>query len=110
MTLVDIIISAIHKKVSLQIVHQAYTKLVSPVRIGWKTTKKQGRHMNVLVYQFGGYSAHGLQADGSMDNYRCLDVSEITSALAIGGPWHGGYGLPTERSACVDDVIAGPPI
>jgi hypothetical protein len=49
MTREEIIISAIHKNVSPQIGHQAYTELISPVPIGWKTTDKKVRPRNVLV-------------------------------------------------------------
>lgn len=110
MTVEDVIIAAIRQKVSLEVVYKNHARHISPVRIGWKTTDKEGLHKNLLCYQFGGYSSRGLKPLGSPDNYRCWHLDDISSAVPIDSTWHGAYGWPRERSNCVDDVIAGPPI
>jgi hypothetical protein len=108
MTVEQALISAINHQVSVQVDHQGHSKWISPVRLGWKTTKKDGLHKNLFCYQFGGYSSRGLKPDGSMDNYRCWNLDDVTSVLPINAAWHGGYGFPKEPSDCIDDVIAGP--
>ena len=110
MTVEQVLLSAINNKTSLEVIYQNQTRLIAPIRYGWKTTEKEGLHKNLMCYQFGGYSSRGLGPDGSMQNYRCWNLEDISSAVPIEAPWHGGYGWPKERSSCIDDVIAGPPI
>ncbi len=109
MSVEDVIISAIHHKVSLEVIYKGHKRWISPVRIGWKTTDKDGLHKNVFCYQFGGYSSRGLMPNGSMENYRCWSLDDIQSAVPIQSGWHGSYGWSKEPSNCIDDVIAGPP-
>lgn len=110
MTVEQVLVSAIENHISLEVVYNKESRLISPVRIGWKTTKKEGLHKNLFCYQFGGYSSRGLAPDGSMENYRCWNLQGIASANPIEAKWHGGYGFPKEPSNCIDRLIAGPPI
>ena len=110
MSIEQVLISAINNKSSLEVFYKGHLRRISPVRFGRKTTEKDGLHKNLMCYQFSGYSSRGLKPDGSMENYRCWNLEDITTALPIEAPWHGGYGWPKEGSTCIDDVIAGPPI
>src|SRR5580704_6733091 len=106
----DVIASAINLKICLNVTYQGHTRLVAPIRLGWKTTDEDGPHKNFFCYQLGGYSSKGLKPDGSIDNYRCWKLSDITSALPTKDHWREGTAWHTQRSKCIDDVIAGPPI
>jgi len=110
MSVEQVLISAIREKISLEVTYKGRSRLISPIRFGWKTTEKHGLHKNLMCYQFGGYSSSGLKPNGSMDNYRCWNLEDITSAVPIQADWHGGYGWPKEPSNCIDNVIAGPSI
>jgi len=100
--------SAINAHVSVEVVHKGHNKLISPIRMGWKTTKDKGKHLNLFCYQFGGYSSRGLEPHGSKANFRCWEVKDISSVLPINAPWHGTYSFGMKRSECIDDVISGP--
>lgn len=109
MSVEQVLISAIQNRSSLAVNYKGNQRLISPIRLGWKTTEKEGLHKNLMCYQFGGYSSQGLKPAGSMDNYRCWNLEDISSAVPIQAEWHGGYAWPKERSNCIDNVIAGPP-
>ena len=60
----------------------------------------------VLCYQFGGQSGSRLiQPDGSIDNWRCIDLEELSDVTIEDGAWHTA---PYDSSlvACVDYVDA----
>jgi hypothetical protein len=108
MAVEDVIIAAIRDKSSLEVMYRGFARLVSPIRFGWKTTEKDGRHKNLFCYQFGGYSSRGLGPEGSAENYRCWNMDEINAAVAIQTAPHGNYEWTTQPSNCIDDAIIGP--
>jgi hypothetical protein len=65
-------------------------------------------HVNVFVYQFGGYSERGLAPDGSPENFRCWNLEDIYSAEIIpAAGWHTGRtSWIGKESGCIDDPIA----
>jgi hypothetical protein len=109
MSVEQVIIAAIRDKISLEVNYKNHSRLISPIRLGWKTTEEEGLHKNVFCYQFDGYSSSGLRPNVSPENYRCWNLSDIYSAVPVRAPWYGSEGWPRERSSCIDDVIAGPP-
>jgi hypothetical protein len=62
--------------------------------------------VNVLFYQFEGYSRRGLREDGSSANWRCSRVSDITNAEIIDEPWHEPTQKPKTRGSCVVSIDA----
>ena len=81
MSIEQVLISAINNKSSLEVFYKGHLRRISPVRFGRKTTEKDGLHKNLMCYQFSGYSSRGLKPDGSMENYRCWNLEDITTAL-----------------------------
>ncbi|HTA22009.1 MAG TPA: hypothetical protein VK763_00630 [Terriglobales bacterium] len=75
---------------------------VCPYLIG-KSSKGE---VNVMFYQFGGYSKRGLKEDGSSANWRCSRVAEIASAEISDEPWHQPIQKPKTRGNCVVSVDA----
>jgi hypothetical protein len=63
---------------------------------------KNGRPKS-LLYQFGGGSSSGLEADGSPQSWRCLFVDELSnvSVKKLAGEWHMASNYSTLQ-ACVD--------
>jgi hypothetical protein len=77
-------------------------RMVCPYLIG-KSSKGE---VNVLYYQFGGYSLRGLKEGGSSANWRCSRVAEIASAEILDEPWHRPIQKPKTRGNCVVSVDA----
>lgn len=120
----QIIISAIQQRAGLNVNYKGTLRSVCPHRIGWKRaqprspkakkplhllkdSRKYENHINVFVYQFGGYSSRGLAPDGSADNWRCWDLEDIYSATVIPiDRWHTGAVAGANFSACIDDIVA----
>jgi len=110
MTVEDVIVAAIRRGLSLEVIYDGYARLVSPIRYGWKETEKEGMHKNLFCYQFGGYSSRGLGPDGSMQNYRCWNLENISGASVVEIPTHSGLKWTSEPSTCIDRVIVGLPV
>ena len=55
----------------------------------------------VLYYQYGGYSASGLQDDGSSGNWRCGRVADIAHVEIVDESWHQPVQKPKTRGTCV---------
>jgi hypothetical protein len=68
-----------------------------------KSSKGQ---VNILYYQFGGYSKRGLREDGSSANWRCSCIAEIASAETLDEPWHQPIQKPKTRGSCVVSIDA----
>jgi hypothetical protein len=75
---------------------------VCPYLIG----KSSGGEVNVLYYQYEGYSKRGLREDGSSANWRCNRVSDIASAEIVDEAWHQPIQKPKTRGNCVVSVDA----
>jgi hypothetical protein len=68
--------------------------------------KSSKGEVNVLYYQFGGYSKRGLKEDGSSANWRCSRIAEISSAEILDEPWHQPIQKPKTRGSCVVSIDA----
>ena len=66
-----------------------------PHSIGWT-----GNTERVLVYQFSGASSRGLPSGGE---WRCMDISEITSLMIRDCYWHSGASH-TRPQTCIKVV------
>jgi hypothetical protein len=70
-----------------------------PHAIGTKDGKEQA-----LCYQFGGRSRSRLiQPDGSPDNWRCIEISELRDASIHESAWHTAPAC-TRPQWCVDSI------
>ncbi|MBZ5667754.1 MAG: hypothetical protein LAO30_24565 [Acidobacteriia bacterium] len=70
---------------------------ICPYLIG----KSNDGEVNVLYYQYGGYSSRGLREDGSSANWRCNRISDISNAEIVDEPWHQPLEKPKTRGSCV---------
>jgi len=68
--------------------------------------KSSAGEVNVLYYQYDGYSSRGLREDGSSANWRCNRVSDIASAEIVDELWHQPAQKPKTRGSCVVSVDA----
>ncbi len=68
--------------------------------------KSKDGDVNVLYYQYDGYSSRGLQEDGSSANWRCNRISDIPSAEIVDEPWRQPIQKPKTRGSCVVFVDA----
>jgi hypothetical protein len=68
--------------------------------------KSSKGEVNVLYYQFGGYSKRGLKEDGSSANWRCSRIAEISRAEILDEPWHQPIQKPKTRGSCVVSIDA----
>jgi len=68
--------------------------------------KSKDGEVNVVYYQYDGYSSRGLQEDGSSANWRCNRISDITSAEIVDGPWREPIQKPKTRGSCVVSIDA----
>jgi hypothetical protein len=59
----------------------------------------------VLMYQFAGESRGGLKPDGSLDNWRCLRLDEISHVTVrkSNGEWHTASNYSAMQN-CVDEI------
>jgi len=69
--------------------------------------KKRG-HLQALLYQFAGGSNSDLQPDGSLANWRCLRVDELSdvSIKESAGAWHTASNYSAAAQKCVDEIEA----
>ena len=122
MSVQQVIADAIRQRIGLRVNYKGTLRDVCPHRIGSKraqpppkkyTTRikdprKYQNHINVFVYQFGGYSSSGLAPDGSPDNWRCWALEDIYDANPIPiQRWHTSQSWGVSYSGCIDDQIAG---
>ena len=70
---------------------------VCPYLIG----KSSAGEINVLYYQYQGYSKRGLQPDGSSANWRCNRISDIAIAEIIDEAWRQPIEKPRTRGSCI---------
>ncbi len=92
---------AILSKKIVTAMYQGHRRVMCPHALGWKHGKEHG-----LFYQFGGTSKSGLGPDGSPDNWRCIDIGELTSVQVSDGAWHTSTSSHSKRQTCVDRVDA----
>jgi hypothetical protein len=59
-----------------------------------------------LVYQFGGQSSSGLNKPGhSKDNWKCIDIDELSEVTIEEGAWHTAP-YDAKLQTCIDDLDA----
>lgn len=68
--------------------------------------KSNEGEVNVLYYQYEGYSGRGLREDGSSANWRCNRISDIANAGMVDEVWHQPIQKPKTRGNCVVSVDA----
>jgi hypothetical protein len=69
------------KRVVTAIYHGCYREMC-PNIIGWSNG-----HERALFYQFGGGSSSGLGPDGSYQNWRCINLAELSDVKVRDGQW-----------------------
>jgi hypothetical protein len=66
-------------------------------------TKKGVR--NALCYQFAGDSEKGLGPPGSLNNWRCIHIDELTEVESRLGEWHTAPNH-SRKAPCIDFIDA----
>lgn len=94
------IISAISERKNISFTYDGHNRECSPHAIGLKAGK-----VNVLVYQFAGYTSKGPVVGDGPSNWRCLDGSKITELEIVDGEWHT-FSNHSQPSTCIDTMIA----
>jgi hypothetical protein len=84
------------------------SKLAEPERkvCPYLLGKSSGGVLNVLFYQYDGYSKGGLKEKGSTANWRCARILDIASAEIIDEDWHAPNQKPKVRGTCVASIDA----
>ncbi|HUN59210.1 MAG TPA: hypothetical protein VMU41_13940 [Candidatus Binataceae bacterium] len=90
--------NAIRQKLTIVVDYNGYTRLLCPHAIG----RKRGKE-HLLAYQFGGDSSQPIGPDGSTQNWRCMDVAQLSNLSTRTGPWHTAPNH-TRRQTCIDDI------
>ena len=76
--------SAIGKKQIVRAIYQGLYCEMCPHAIGMRN----GRQC-ALFYQFGGQSRSGsIEPGRSKDNWKCIDIDELSEVTIEDGPWH----------------------
>ena len=75
--------AAVTAKRPIAAVYEGRYRLLCPHRLGWN---KKGQP-RVLCYQYGGESRSGLNAEGSPENWRCMDVEMLRGVELLEEPW-----------------------
>jgi hypothetical protein len=94
----ELIRNAVLERDSLSGWYKGHLRLFSPLLLGTKAGEP-----HVLGYQFGGTSEDVLGPDGSMKNWRCLRVGQLTKATVIPGIWHAAP-MGKIHQHCIDQV------
>jgi hypothetical protein len=76
-----------------------YHRLLCPHRLGWN----RGKQARALCYQFGGESESGLEPLGSMANWRCMAVDDLSQVKLLEGVWHTALNHARPQT-CVAEV------
>ena len=94
---------AVLEKKTVIAYYHGHRREMCPHVIGWKNGKE-----HALFYQFGGTSSSRAIIAGSKDNWRCLDISELSDVEVIDGPWHTASNHSRPQT-CVDEIYAEVP-
>ena len=95
----DLVRRAIVDKKIIRAVYGGLYREMCPHVLG----TKHGRHQG-LFYQFGGQSSsRPIQPDGSKDNWRCVEISKLSSVEMVEGVWHTAPNHSRPQT-CVDVV------
>jgi hypothetical protein len=93
--------TAIENRRPIAAVYHKRHRLFCPHRLG---RNKQGQH-RVLCYQYGGESESGMKAPGSSDNWRCIDLSQLSKVELLNGPWQTAANH-SRPASCIADAEA----
>jgi hypothetical protein len=59
-----------------------------------------------LFYQFGGQSSSGpIQPGRSTENWRCIEIADLSEVTIEDGPWHTAS-YSSKLKTCIDDLDA----
>ena len=94
----DLIREAILEHYQVLAMYGGHYREMCPHTLG---TKRGRRH--ALLYQFGGTSSSGLGPPGSRNNWRCLDVNDLSEVRTQTGGWHTAPNHSRPQS-CVDHI------
>jgi hypothetical protein len=76
--------AAIDKK-TIVITYNGLERIMCPHVVG----KNRNGRLHALCYQFAGRSKdRPIEADGSPNNWRCIDIEKISTILVRDGDWH----------------------
>ena len=90
---------AIENKLQVIAVYGGHERVACPHVIGYKNGKE-----HVLFWQFGGSSSSaGEIKPGVNDEWRCMEVSQMSDVTVQDGEWHTG-GSHSQPNTCVDEV------
>jgi hypothetical protein len=97
----QMIFQAIINKDIVIATYHGYVREMCPHVIG----KKNGR-AQALLYQFAGGSSRGLKPDGSLANWRCLFIDELSdvSIKKSAGEWHTASNYSAAAQHCVEEI------
>ena len=99
MSVYDIIKEAILTKKVIRAIYQGRERVMCPHALGTK-----GERFRAMFYQFDGYSSSGLAREGSPDNWRCMDLDQLSDASSEPGRWRTGENH-SKKQTCVDRVL-----
>jgi hypothetical protein len=92
---------AIQEKKIVRAIYQGLYCEMCPHAIGVRNGKQYA-----LFYQFGGRSSSGsIQPGRSKDNWKCIDIDELSEVTIEDGPWHTAP-YDSELQTCVDALDA----
>jgi hypothetical protein len=75
--------AAVANKQPIEAAYQGRLRLFCPHRLG----RNRNRQLRVLCYQYGGDSRSGLQPVGSLENWRCIVLEELSRVKLIEDDW-----------------------
>jgi hypothetical protein len=90
---------AIKNKQTICADYQGHYREMCPHVLGWSKAGKE----HALLYQFAGSSKSGLGPDGSYQNWRCVDLDELTGVSVKDGAWHTAPNH-SRKQTCVASV------
>jgi hypothetical protein len=89
---------AIRQKLIISADYNGYSRVICPHAIGTKRGKE-----HLLAYQFAGDSSLPIGPDGSSQNWRCMNIADLSNVSTSNGPWHTAANH-SRRQTCIDFV------
>jgi hypothetical protein len=75
--------TSVAKKQPFEASYQGRLRLFCPHRLG----RNRAGQLRVLCYQYGGESRSGLQPEGSLANWRCVEVEKLSRVKLLEDTW-----------------------
>ena len=76
--------TAVVSKRPIRAIYQRRDRWFCPHRLG----RNHKGQIRILCYQYGGESSKGLQAPGSPENWRCIDLEKLSRVELLEDAWH----------------------